>query len=79
MMNQDSLKTGATKATPPMSVHDFTEWGVRRVAYIKKIEFEGKQAFAVYAANGHQLAVTENLDVAYGLLFQNDLDPVNVH
>ena len=78
-MNQDSLKTSATMATPPMSVHDFIEWGVRDIAYIKKIEFEGKPAFAVYAANGHQLVVTENLDVAYGLLFRNDLEPVNVH
>ena len=78
-MNQDSLKTVVPMATPPMSVHDFTEWGVREIAYIKKIEFEGKQAFAVYAANGHQLAVTENLDVAYGLLFQNDLEPISLH
>ena len=49
-MNQDSLKTVVPKATPPMSLHDFTEWGVREVAYIKEIEFEGKPAFAVYAA-----------------------------
>ena len=78
-MNQDSLKTVVPKVTPPMSLHDFTEWGLREVAYVKKIEFEGKPAFAVYAANGHQLAVTESLDVAYGLLFQNDLEPLNVH
>ncbi len=78
-MNQDSLKTVVPKVTPSMSLHDFTEWGVREVAYIKKIEFEGKPAYAVYAANGHQLAVTESLDVAYGLLFQNDLEPLNVH
>ena len=78
-MNQDSLKTVVPMATPPMSVYDFTEWGVSEVAYIKKIEFKGKQAFAVYAANGHQLAVTENLDVAYGLLFQNDLEPISLH
>lgn len=78
-MNQDSLKTGVPQATPPMSLHDFTEWGVREVAYIKKIEFQGKPAFAIFAANGHQLAVTENLDAAHGLLFQNDLEPFNLH
>lgn len=78
-MNQDSLKTAVAKATPPMSPRDFTEWGVSEVAYIKKIEFGGKPAFAVYAANGRQLALTENLDAAYGLLFQNDLEPQGLH
>ena len=78
-MNQDSLKTVVPKATPPMSLQDFTEWGLREVAYIKKIEFEGKPSFAIFAANGQQLAVTENLDVAYGLLFQNDLEPISLH
>jgi len=78
-MNKDSLKTITAGETSPMSVHDFTEWGVSQVAYIKKIEFEGKPAFAVYAANGQQLAVTESLNVAYGLLFQNDLEAVTVH
>ncbi len=78
-MNQDSLKTAAGKATPPMSPHDFTEWGVHEVAYIKKIEFEGKPSFAIFAANGHQLAVTETLESAHGLLFRNDLEPLNVH
>ncbi len=78
-MNQDSLKTGVPNATPPMSVHDFTEWGVREVAYVKKIDLKGKPAFAVYAANGHQLAVTETMETACGLLFQNDLEPVTVH
>ncbi len=78
-MNKDTLKTDSTDATPPMSLHDFTEWGVREVAYIKKIEFEGRPSFAIFAANGRQLAVTENLDVAYGLLFQNDLEPLSLH
>ncbi len=78
-MNQDSLKTAVPKAPSPMSLHDFTEWGVREVAYIKNIEFEGRPAFAIYAANGRQLAMTKNLDAAYGLLFENDLEPVSLH
>ncbi len=78
-MNQDFLKTATAKATPPMSLHDFTEWGVSQVAYIKRIEFEGKPSFAIFAANGRQLAVTENLEAAHGLLFQNGLEPQGVH
>ncbi len=78
-MNQDSFKTAAAKAMSPMSLHDFTEWGVSQVAYVKKIEFEGKPSFAIFAANGRQLAVTENLEAAHGLLFQNGLEPQDVH
>ena len=78
-MNQDSLKTVVAKATPSMSLHDFTEWGVREVAYIKPVEMNGRTVYAIFAANGRQLAVTENLDAAHGLLFQNDLEPFNLH
>mgnify|MGYP002529035287 FL=1 len=78
-MNQDSLKTVVAKATPSMSLHDFTEWGVREVAYIKPVEMNGRTVYAIFAANGRQLAVTENLDAAHGLLFQNGLEPQGLH
>jgi len=78
-MNQDSLKTVVAKATPSMSLHDFTEWGVREVAYIKPVEMNGRTVYAIFAANGQQLAVTENLDAAHGLLFQNGLEPQGLH
>ena len=43
------------------------------------VEMNGRTVYAIFAANGRQLAVTENLDAAHGLLFQNGLEPQGLH
>lgn len=62
-----------------MSQQDLAAWGVNDVAYIKAIDYEGKIAYSIHAADGTQMAVVGNRDVAQAAVRQHDLEPVSVH
>ena len=53
--------------------------GMEDVAYVKQIVIDGTDAFAVHAANGTQIAVMANRDVAFAVVRQHDMEPVSVH
>ena len=53
--------------------------GVNDVAYVKPIVDNGVEAFAVHAADGTQIAVIANRDLAFAVVRQNDMEPVSVH
>ena len=78
-MNKDSTKTDPVETSSPMSVHDFTEWGVQHVAYIQPVVLEDQTVYAIFAANGQQLGMADNLDVARAAVVQNELEPISVH
>jgi len=78
-MNNNAVKSANPEALPPMSAHDFTEWGVQHVAYIKPVAQDDKTSYSIFAANGQQLGMAETLHVARATVVQNDLEPVNVH
>jgi len=62
-----------------MSQQDFQSWGVNDVAFIKATEYEGKSAYAIHAADGTQMAIVGNREVAQAAVRQHDLEPVSVH
>ena len=62
-----------------MSAQDFAAYGSQHLAYLKRVAIDGQPAFAVHAADGQQLAVVAQRDVADALVRQNDLEPVSVH
>ena len=71
MLTEHSFKT----LTP-------AEWQasmLNQVAYIKPVEENGQQAFAVYAADGTQLAIISDRDTAFAAVRSHDLEPVSVH
>ena len=78
-MKNNTGKSTSPETSLPMSAHDFTEWGVPHVAYIKPVAVEGRTAYAIFAANGQQVGMADRLDVARAAVLQNDLEPVNVH
>jgi hypothetical protein len=49
------------------------------VAYIKRITVNDGAAFAVHAADGTQVALLPDREVAYATVRQHDLEPVSVH
>ena len=53
--------------------------GREDVAYVKSIVVEGQPAFAVHAADGTQIAVMENRDIAFAVVKQHGMEPVSVH
>ncbi|MDA1090915.1 MAG: DUF1150 family protein [Proteobacteria bacterium] len=78
-MNKQSSKSVGPGTSAQMSVRDFTEWGVPNVAYIKPVMINNITAYAIFAANGQQIGMSANREVARAAVIQNDLEPVNVH
>jgi hypothetical protein len=65
--------------SPVMSDHDLAALGLQEVAYVKPVSVEGNTAYAVHAADGTEIAVMANRDIAFAAIRQNDLRPVSVH
>lgn len=62
-----------------LSPHELGMLGMADVAYIRPILVDGATAFAVHAADGTQMAVIPDRDLAFAVVRQNDLEPVSVH
>lgn len=53
--------------------------GVSQLAYVKEIMINGEQAFAIHAADGTPMAVTDNAKTAYAAILQQEMMPIMVH
>ncbi len=62
-----------------LSTQDFTAFGVDHIAYVRAVEVEGVTAFSIHAADGTQLSVMSQRDVAFAAVRQNDMEPLSVH
>jgi hypothetical protein len=62
-----------------ISAEQLAELGVARIAYVKPVEVNGTQGFAIHAANGTPMALTGGLDVAMALIVQHEMMPALVH
>jgi hypothetical protein len=58
---------------------DMLMLGIKDMAYLKEIEVDGETAVALFAANGQQIAVMEDLQTAVATAWQNGLAPMTVH
>ena len=76
-MNTPSNNSGAN--AHPMTSRAFLALGSMHVAYIKPVTVDGESAYAIHSANGQELAVFGDRDVAFVAARQNDLEPVSVH
>lgn len=61
------------------TARDFEALGMEQLAYVKPVEVDGRAAFAVHAADGTELAVMPDREVARAAIRQYDLEPVSVH
>ena len=76
-MNRPDNNSG--NGTFPMTSRAFLALGSMNVAYIKPVTVDGLLAYAIHAADGQELAVFSERDVAFVAARQNDLEPVSVH
>ena len=53
--------------------------GMEDVAYVKRVVVDGTDAFAVHAADGTQIAVMADRDLAFAVVRQHEMEPVSVH
>ncbi len=71
MMNVETLKR--------LTADDFATLGLGEVAYVRPANLDGHQVWAVFAANGRQVAVMPSRESAWAALVQNDLEVATVH
>ncbi len=61
-----------------ISEQDFLTLGTGHIAYIKPVKVMDRQAFALHAADGTALTLTDSSESAMALASQNDLDTVTL-
>lgn len=62
-----------------ITLKEFAVLGMQDVAYIKRVAVDDGDGFAIYAADGTQVALLPGRDVAYATVRQHDLEPLSVH
>jgi hypothetical protein len=62
-----------------MSDHDLAVLGLQFVAYVKPVAFQGSKVYSIHAADGTEIAVLDDRDVALAAIRSHDLEPVCVH
>ncbi|HEY1735750.1 MAG TPA: DUF1150 domain-containing protein [Methylovirgula sp.] len=87
------LSESKTLASPPFSDEQFAHLGGGTLAYLRAIRSEdvsrlfpqappvepGQQFFALHAADGTPIVVTDTKDAALANALANELTPVSVH
>jgi hypothetical protein len=53
--------------------------GAEQIAYVRPVIVDGQPLFSVHAADGTQIALFANRDVAMAACVQNELEPLSVH
>ena len=62
-----------------MSVRELALFGMQDLAYIKRVVADETPGYAVHAADGTQIAVLPDREVAFATVRQHDLEPMSVH
>ena len=62
-----------------MSSRELALFGMQDLAYVKPVIVNGATAFAVHAADGTQITVLPDREIALATLRQHDLEPLSVH
>lgn len=62
-----------------MSAHDFALWGLQDVAYIKQVLADDGNSWAIFGADGTNIGLAPDRDIAFAAVRQHDLEPVSVH
>lgn len=62
-----------------ISSREFAVLGMNDMAYVKRVVVNDEPGFAIHSADGTQLALVPNEDIAYATIRQNDLEPMSVH
>jgi len=62
-----------------MTANDLATLGMQDVAYVKQVMVDGNAGYAIHAADGTQMALIGDRDIAFAVVRQNELEPVSVH
>jgi hypothetical protein len=62
-----------------MSARELALFGMQDLAYVKQVFVNDVAGFAVHAADGTQIAVLPDREIAFATVRQHDLEPLSVH
>ena len=62
-----------------ISPQEFAMLGMQDVAYVKRIVVNDEPAFAICAADGTQVALLADRELAWATVRQHEMEPVSVH
>ena len=68
-----------TEQMRQMTANDLAMLGMQDIAYVKLVNVDGNAGYAVHAADGTQMALIANRDLAFAVVRQNEMEPVSVH
>ena len=62
-----------------MSARELALFGMQDLAYVKQVTVNGVTGFAVHAADGTQIAVLPDREIAFATVRTHELEPLSVH
>jgi hypothetical protein len=62
-----------------LSAAELAVLGMQHLAYVKQVSVEGTEGYGIFAADGTQMALVGDRDLAFAVVRQNELQPVSVH
>ena len=62
-----------------ISPKEFAMLGMNDMAYVKRVVVRDEAGFAIHSADGTQIALMADREVALATIRQHDLEPVSVH
>ena len=68
-----------TETIRQISPRDLAALGLSHVAYVKPVTVEGRTAYSIHAAEGTEMAVMADRDVAMSANRVHNLEPMIVH
>ncbi len=79
MVNTNKSAVDVTAVLKNLTSHDFLAFGIRDVAYVKRVLVGDKTAYAIHAADGTPLSVAAEMSAAIDMIVHNELEPVTLH
>ncbi len=61
------------------SSHELALWGLQDVAYVKRVTVNDEIGWAIHSADGANIGMALDREVAFAAVRQHDLEPVSVH
>lgn len=68
-----------TNGFRPLSPKEFANLGAPIMAYVRPVTEDGQTGYGIYSADGRQMTVVANRELAFASALQHDLQPVSVH
>ncbi len=68
-----------TRLAHGISTRELAALGMSQLAYIKAVTVDGEEAFAIHAADGTPMALTDDRDVALAAILQHEMVPALIH